>query len=347
MEANLFHRSGLKHYSTIRLLTLSVKFVGISRRTSKLEHLPWTGFIRCIWNTLFPFKALFAKQILLFWSLHFLSAFFHKISSNVSRNMLKIQTERYFHLIMSKWPISTARRFFTVFGTLRKTWRQRKETLSPARTKTVFCLFFCKFERFIRFDTWGTAPLQRLCQNMVRTWYLYWIKNVRTFSRAYFFALIRRCWYLLILFRFAVLLRTALVAGRSRRARETLLARGRGDLHRLPRPSGLDRDYRWAGRGPGGNPGQRVQLPLLDRIVWGKWGHLALEWRPTLWSGHADGNLGGPRLSRHAQLCGNERPERPMDPAELPHDMGMGVWSAEGILPRWWRDSAALFAHHH
>ena len=39
----------------------------------------------------------------------FFSAFFHKISSDVSRNMLKIQTESYFHLTMSKWPISTAK----------------------------------------------------------------------------------------------------------------------------------------------------------------------------------------------------------------------------------------------
>ena len=93
MATCLFHRSGLKHYSTIRLLTLRVKFDGISRRTPELEHLPWTALIRCIWNTLFPVKAPFVKKMLLFWSLHFLSAFFHKISSNVSRNMLKLQTE--------------------------------------------------------------------------------------------------------------------------------------------------------------------------------------------------------------------------------------------------------------
>ena len=108
MEANLFHTSVLKHYSTIRPLTLSVKFDGISPRTSELEHLPWTAFIRCIWKILFPIRAPFAKKMLLFWSLHFLSAFFHKISSNVSRNMLKIQTESHFHLTMSKWPIPTA-----------------------------------------------------------------------------------------------------------------------------------------------------------------------------------------------------------------------------------------------
>ena len=98
-----------QHYSTIRLLTFRVKFDGISRRTPELEHLPWTAFIRCIWNTLFPIKAPFLKKILLLWSLHFSSAFFDKISSNVSRNMLKIQTESYFHLTMSKWPISTAK----------------------------------------------------------------------------------------------------------------------------------------------------------------------------------------------------------------------------------------------
>ena len=109
MATYLFHRSGLKHYSTIRLLTLRVKFDGIWPRTPELEHLPWTAFIRCIWNVLFPITAPFAKKMLLFWSLHFLSAFFHKISSNVSRNMLKIQTESYLHLTMSKWPIPTAK----------------------------------------------------------------------------------------------------------------------------------------------------------------------------------------------------------------------------------------------
>ena len=96
-----------QNYSTIRLLMLRVRFDGIWPRTPELEHLPRTAFIRCVWNLLFPIKAPFAKTMLLFWSLHFLSAFFHKISSNVSRNMLKIQTESYFHLTMSKWPILT------------------------------------------------------------------------------------------------------------------------------------------------------------------------------------------------------------------------------------------------
>ena len=140
MATYLFHRSGLKHYSAIRLLMLRVKFDGIWRRTPELKHLPWTAFIRCIWNTLFPIKAPFTKKMLLFWSLHFSSAFFHKISLNVSRNMLKIQTESYFHLTMSKWPISTAncrtKRFFTVFGTLLVTWRQRKEIPSPTHPHT-------------------------------------------------------------------------------------------------------------------------------------------------------------------------------------------------------------------
>ena len=50
------------NYSTIRLLTLRIKFGGISRRTLELEHLSWTAFIRCIWNTLFPIKAPFTKK---------------------------------------------------------------------------------------------------------------------------------------------------------------------------------------------------------------------------------------------------------------------------------------------
>ena len=102
---DLFHRSGLKHYSTICLLTLRVKFDGISRRTPELEHLPWRHFSR------------------------FLGFF------------------------------------------LLATWRQRKGILSPAYPKTEhFLSLFCKSERFILFVTWGTAPLQRLYQNMVRTW---------------------------------------------------------------------------------------------------------------------------------------------------------------------------------
>ena len=74
MAAYLFHRSGLKHYNTIRFLMLRVKFDGIWRRTPELEHLPWTAFIRCVWNTLFPIKAPFAKKcsfsdLCIFWLL--------------------------------------------------------------------------------------------------------------------------------------------------------------------------------------------------------------------------------------------------------------------------------------
>ena len=50
------------NYSTIRLLTMRVKFDGISPRTPELEHLPWTAFIRCIWQILFPITAPFAKK---------------------------------------------------------------------------------------------------------------------------------------------------------------------------------------------------------------------------------------------------------------------------------------------
>ena len=60
-----------QNYTTIRLLTLCVKFDGIWRRTPELEHLPWTAFIRCVWKILSPIKAPFAKKMLLFWSLHF------------------------------------------------------------------------------------------------------------------------------------------------------------------------------------------------------------------------------------------------------------------------------------
>ena len=51
-----------QNYSTIFPPTLRVKFDGIWRRTPELEHLPWTAFIRCIWNTLFPIKAPYAKK---------------------------------------------------------------------------------------------------------------------------------------------------------------------------------------------------------------------------------------------------------------------------------------------
>ena len=95
----------------------------------------------------------------------FLSASFHKISPNVSRNMLKIQSSIFIPPCRndpSQLQNRKKKRFFTVFGTLLVTWRQRKGILSPAHPKTVcshtpkqsvFCLFFDKFERFFRFDT--------------------------------------------------------------------------------------------------------------------------------------------------------------------------------------------------
>ena len=171
-----------QNYSKIRLLMTHVKFDGISWRTPELEHLPWTAFIRCIRNTLFPIKAPFAKKMLFFWSLHFLSAFFHKISSNVSHNMLVIQS----HIFISPCrndpsPLSNCRtkRFFTVFGTLLVTWRQRKQILSPTHPHTpkqrIFCLFFASLnvlfglirEALHRFNgcakTWSAPGMSDVC----------------------------------------------------------------------------------------------------------------------------------------------------------------------------------------
>ena len=99
---------GAQNYSTIRLLTLCVKFDEISPRTPELEHLPWTAFIRCVWNVLFPVKAPFAKNAP-FPIFAFFVCFLLPNQSNVSRNMLKIQTESYFHFLMSKWPIPTTK----------------------------------------------------------------------------------------------------------------------------------------------------------------------------------------------------------------------------------------------
>ena len=167
MATYLFHRSGLKHYSAIRLLTLCVKFDRISRRTPELEHLPWTAFIRCVGNILFPIKAPFAKTMYLLTCWKYTQS--HVFISPCRNDPSQLQNCRI-------------KRFFTVFGTLRVTWPQRKAILSPTHPnthtpthpKTEYVLsLFCNLERFIRFDTWGTAPLQRLCQNMVRTWYTF------------------------------------------------------------------------------------------------------------------------------------------------------------------------------
>ena len=140
----------VQNYSTIRLLTLCVKFDGIWWRTPELKHLPWTAFIRCIWEILLPIKAPFVKTMLLFWSLHFLSAFFHKISSNLSGNMLKYKQSHIFISPCRNDPSQLQncrtflRRYFTIFGTLRRSGRWLEEILSPVHTskQSIFCLFF-------------------------------------------------------------------------------------------------------------------------------------------------------------------------------------------------------------
>ena len=179
MATYLFHRSGLKHYSTIRLLTLRVKSDGIWRRISELGHLPWTAFIRCVWNRLSPIKAPFGKKC----SSSDL-CIFCLLPSTKSVPMYLVTCWQYIqsHTLMSpcrndpsQLQNCRTKRFFRVFGTLHVTWRQSEEILSPSpppKTEYVLSLF-CKFERFIRFDAWCTVPFQRLCQNMVRTWYVH------------------------------------------------------------------------------------------------------------------------------------------------------------------------------
>ena len=139
-----------QNYTSIRLLTLSVKFDGIARRTLELEHLPWTAFIRCIWNILFPIKAPFAKKC---------------SSSNLCIFCLLSSTKAVLMCLVTCWKykqrdtfISPCRhdpsqlqncrtkRFLTVFGTLRVTWWQHEEVPSPTHPHTpkqgVFWLFF-------------------------------------------------------------------------------------------------------------------------------------------------------------------------------------------------------------
>ena len=139
MATYLFHRSGLKHCSTIRPLKLRVIFDGISRRIPELKHLSWTAFIRCIWNTLFTVKAPFAKKC----SSSDL-CILCLLSSPKSVPMYLVTCWKY---KQSHIPISPCRnepsqlqncrtKIFTVFGTLLVTWRQREEILSPAQPKT-------------------------------------------------------------------------------------------------------------------------------------------------------------------------------------------------------------------
>ena len=140
MEVNLFHRSELKYYSPIRLLTLSVKFDGLSQRMPQLEHLSWTAFIRCIWNTLFSIKALFAKKCSF---ADLCISCLLSSTKSVPMYLITCWTYKQSHIFISScrndpFQLQNCRtkRFFTLFGTSRSTWRQRKEILSPAHSKT-------------------------------------------------------------------------------------------------------------------------------------------------------------------------------------------------------------------
>ena len=108
---------------------------------------------RCIWNILFPIKAPFAKQMLLFWSLHFclLSS-----TKSVPVYLLTCWKYKQSHIFISSCPNDPSqlqncgtKRFLTVFGTLLVTWRQRKEILSSTHPHTpkqkMSCVFFRTF----------------------------------------------------------------------------------------------------------------------------------------------------------------------------------------------------------
>ena len=139
-----------QNYSTIRLLTLRVKLDGTSRTTPELEHLPWTTFIRCIWNILLPIKAPFAKKCSSSDLCHFCL-----LSSTKSVPMYLVTCWKYkqSHIFISpcrndpsQLQDCRTKRFSTIFGTLLVTWRQRKEILSSRHPHTskqsMFCLFF-------------------------------------------------------------------------------------------------------------------------------------------------------------------------------------------------------------
>ena len=132
------HRA--QNYTTIRLLRLLVKFDGIWRRTPELEHLPWTAFIRCVWKILFPVTAPSAKKF----SFSDLCRFC-LLSSTKSVPMYLVTCWKYkqSHILISPCRYDPAqlqncrtRRFLTVFGTLRVTWRQCEEILSPTHPHT-------------------------------------------------------------------------------------------------------------------------------------------------------------------------------------------------------------------
>ena len=89
--------------------------------------------------------------MLLFWSWYFLSAFSHKISSNISRSW-KYKQSHIFTSPCRNGPFQLqscrTKRFFTVFGTLSVTWRQYREIVSPAHPKTDFFVSFLQVRKF-------------------------------------------------------------------------------------------------------------------------------------------------------------------------------------------------------
>ena len=149
MATYLFHSSGLKHYSTIRLLTLRVKFNGIWRRTLELERLPWTAFIRCIWNTMYSFSYPSRKNAS-FSDLYI----FCLLSSTKSVPICLLARWKYKQNDIFISPCQSdpsqlqncrIRRFFKVFETLRGTWRQHRDILSPTHPHTPKQIMFCLF----------------------------------------------------------------------------------------------------------------------------------------------------------------------------------------------------------
>ena len=120
------------------------------------------------------------SKCVLFWSLHFLSASFYKISSKVSRNMLKIETESYFHLIVSKRPISTAKLqdkeifhgFWDFARNLATTWRN---SFSPPPQNRLCFISFLQVWAFhsvwyVRHCTASTV-VPKYGPHLVYTWY--------------------------------------------------------------------------------------------------------------------------------------------------------------------------------
>ena len=157
MATYLFHRSGLKHYSTIPLLTLRVKFDGISPRKRSWSTCRDQRLF-AVFATLFPLKEPFARKMFLFWSLHFCL-----LSSTKPVPMYLVTCWKYnqSHIFISPCrndppQLQNCRtmRFLTVFGTLLVTCRQSKEILSPTHPhihtpthphtpkRSMFCLVF-------------------------------------------------------------------------------------------------------------------------------------------------------------------------------------------------------------